>query len=68
MSIPDVEEGYISLDDAAAYLNIKSVTLRKWIKNKEDLPARKVGRLWKFKKSELDAWVKSGKSASDHFD
>lgn len=67
MNTPDVEEGYISLDDAAAYLNIKPVTLRKWIKNKENLPARKVGRLWKFKRSELDTWVKSGKSASGHF-
>lgn len=58
-----IEDKYISLEDAAAYLNIKPVTLRKWIKVKEDIPAHQIGRLWKFKKSELDEWVKSGKSA-----
>ena len=56
-------DNYISLEEAAEYLNIKPVTLRKWIKQKTDLPAHQIGRLWKFKRSELDAWVKSGKSA-----
>lgn len=54
---------WISLEEAAAYLGIKECTLREWIKKRSDLPAHKMGRLWKFKYSELDAWVKSGKSA-----
>ena len=58
------DDNYISLEDAAEYLNIKPVTLRKWIKQKTDLPAHHIGRLWKFKRSELDAWVNSGKSAT----
>ena len=58
------DDNYISLEDAAEYLNIKPVTLRKWIKQKTDLPAHPIGRLWKFKRSELDAWVNSGKSAT----
>lgn len=29
------EDNYISLEDAATYLNIKPVTLRKWIKQRE---------------------------------
>ncbi|WRK55856.1 hypothetical protein SD457_10550 [Coprobacillaceae bacterium CR2/5/TPMF4] len=29
------------------------------------MPAHKIGRKWKFKCSELDIWVKSGKSAID---
>ena len=58
-----MDDNYISLEEAAEYLNIKPVTLRKWIKQKTDLPAHQIGRLWKFKRSELDAWVKSGKSA-----
>lgn len=57
------DESYISLENAAEYLNVKSVTLRKWIKQKESLPAHQIGRLWKFKRSELDAWVNSGESA-----
>lgn len=58
-----IDDNYISLEDAAEYLNIKPVTLRKWIRQKEDLPAHQIGKLWKFKKSELDEWVNSGKSA-----
>lgn len=59
------EENYISIDEAAAYLDVKTVTLRNWIKRKSDIPAHRVGKLWKFKRSELDEWIKSGKSAMD---
>ena len=55
-------DNYISIDEAAEYLGIKTVTIRNWIK-KEMVPAHKVGKLWKFERSELDEWVKSGKSA-----
>ena len=34
-----------------------------WIKKENGIPAHKIGKLWKFKKSELDEWVISGKSA-----
>jgi excisionase family DNA binding protein len=58
-----LEDNYISIEEAAVYLGIKAVTLRNWIKIKTDLPAHKIGKQWKFKKTELDEWVKSGKSA-----
>ena len=60
-----INDNYISIDDAAAYLGIKTVTLRNWIKKDKHLPAHKIGKLWKFKRSELDVWVKSGKSAME---
>lgn len=59
----ELSDNYISIDEAAEYLGIKTVTLRNWIKKDESLPAHKIGKLWKFKKSEIDEWVKSGKSA-----
>lgn len=62
------EENYISIDEAAAYLDIKTVTLRNWIKKKSDIPAHRVGKLWKFKRSELDEWIKSGKSGKSAMD
>lgn len=38
-------EKYISLDKAAEYLGIKSVTLRRCIRNpKNEVPAHKIGR------------------------
>lgn len=59
----NLNDNYISIDEAAEYLGIKTVTLRNWIKKDEQIPAHKIGKLWKFKRSELDAWVKSGESA-----
>ena len=57
-----LNDNWISILDAASYLGVKVVTLRKWIKENK-IPAHKIGKLWKFKKSELDEWVESGQSA-----
>ena len=55
-------ENWVSLEEAATHLGVTKDTIRNWIK-KTDIPAHKIGKLWKFKLSELDLWVKSGKSA-----
>lgn len=60
--IDNINENWISITDAAEHLGVTKDSIRKWIK-KTDIPAHKIGKLWKFKKSELDEWVKSGKSA-----
>ena len=62
----NINDKWISIEEAAEYLGIKPVTLRGWIGNKKHgRPANKIGKQWKFKVSELDEWVKSGKSAID---
>lgn len=59
-----MEDKWIGIEEAADYLEIKPVTLRSWIRNeKKGLPAQKIGKQWKFKKAELDEWIKSGESA-----
>lgn len=59
-----MRDKWIGLEEAADYLDVKPVTLRSWIRNnKEGFPSHKIGKQWKFKKSELDEWVRSGKSA-----
>ncbi len=59
-----MEDRWMGLDSAAQYLDVNKDTVRNWIK-KTDIPAHKVGKLWKFKQSELDEWIKSGRSAID---
>ena len=54
---------WINIDEAAEYLGVKPGTIRAWIRNNKGVQAHKIGKQWKFKCSELDAWVKSGKSA-----
>ena len=58
-----ISNNWISIDEAAAYLGVKPVTIRDWIRKEKGIPAHKIGKQWKFKISELDAWVKSGQSA-----
>ena len=59
------EEGWISTNEATEYLGVKPATIRDWIRKGKDIPRKKVGMLWKFKLSELEEWVSSGKSAID---
>lgn len=60
INIPDK---WISIEYAAEYLDVSQDTIRNWIKKESGIPAHKIGKQWKFKLSELDEWVKSGKSA-----
>ena len=60
-----VNDNWINIDEAATYLGVKSVTVRDWIRKDKGIAAHKIGKQWKFKVSELDAWVKSGKSAME---
>lgn len=57
----NVNEKWMSIDDAAEHLGVKAVTIRGWIRKGKDIPAHKIGKQWKFKFSELDAWVKAAK-------
>ncbi|WP_313983333.1 helix-turn-helix domain-containing protein [uncultured Solobacterium sp.] len=57
------DDRWISIEEAGIYLGVNKDTIRNWIKKENGIPAHKIGKLWKFKKSELDAWIKSGDSA-----
>ena len=54
-----MEDRWLSVDEIAAYLGIKRDTVYKWV-DREDVPAHKVGRLWKFRRPEIDHWVRRG--------
>jgi len=54
-----MEDRWLSVDEIAAYLGIKRDTVYKWISEKQ-MPAHRMGRLWKFRKDEVDEWVKTG--------
>ena len=58
-------DNWINIDEAAEYLGVNKDSIRNWIKRSTEIPAHKIGKQWKFKKSELDEWVKSGKSSLD---
>ena len=57
-----MKERWLSVAEIAAHLGVNPDTIYKWIERKQ-LPAHKVGRLWKFTASEVDQWVRAGKVA-----
>ena len=53
------QDRWFSVEEIAVHLGIKQDTVYKWVAKKH-MPAHRVGRLLKFDKAEIDAWVKSG--------
>ena len=58
-----MNDRYLSVAEICTYLGIKRDTVYKWISKKE-LPAHRVGKLWKFKVGEVDKWVKSNSNTN----
>lgn len=54
-----VEDRWLSVEEICKYLGVSNDTIYKWI-DKKKMPAHRMGRLWKFKISEVDSWVKAG--------
>ena len=57
-----MQERWLSVDEIAAHMGVNPDTVYKWIERKK-LPAHKMGRLWKFKATEVDQWVRLGRAA-----
>ena len=57
-------ENWVSMSKITEYLDVSRETILQWITSRQ-MPAHKVGRLWKFKISEVDEWIRSGSAADD---
>ena len=57
----------LNIDEAAELLGVSIKTFNK-VLHSQNLPARKIGREWKFSRSALIAWVGSGNSAAFYRD
>ena len=58
------EERWLSVEEIAAHLGISKETVYRWL-DRGKVPAHRVGRLWKFKASEVDEWVVRGEAADE---
>jgi len=59
-----MNEPWISVEQIAEHLGVTRDSIYRWIDAK-GLPAHKIGRLWKFKVSEVDDWVRHGEVRDD---
>ena len=57
-------EPWSSVDEVAKHLGVAQDSIYRWIEAR-NLPAHKIGRLWKFKLSEVDGWVRTGGAEGD---
>jgi excisionase family DNA binding protein len=55
---------WLSVEDIAEHLGVSKDTIYAWIA-KRKMPAHRVGRLWKFQRVEIDAWVKAGGTSDE---
>ncbi|MBL6992048.1 MAG: helix-turn-helix domain-containing protein [Bacteriovoracaceae bacterium] len=52
-------EKWLSVEQIADHLGVSKETVYRWLEKKK-IPANRVGRLWKFKASEVDEWIRAG--------
>ncbi len=54
-----MQDRWLSVDEIAEYLGVSKDTVYAWVTRK-DMPGHRVGRFWKFKRAEVDDWVRAG--------
>jgi excisionase family DNA binding protein len=59
-----MNERWFSVEEIADHLGVSRDTVYGWITTRE-MPAHRVGRLWKFQTSEVDDWVRRGRAADE---
>ena len=60
-------EPSVSVEDVAKHLGVARNSVCRWIDGC-GLPAHKIARLWKFKGTQVDEWVRAGGTAAHEAD
>ena len=64
MAVIGQEDRWLAVDEICQYLGVSNDTIYRWISQAE-MPAHRMGRLWKFKKEQVDEWVQAGGASGD---
>ena len=59
-----MSEPWVSAEEIAVHLRVTKDTVYSGIADKA-MPAHKIGRLWKFQASEVDGWVRRGRTVAE---
>lgn len=57
-------EPWYSVEDISRHLGVSKETIYRWLE-KHKIPAHRMGKLWKFKPSEVDRWILDGGAKSN---
>lgn len=55
------DDHFMTLKEIAEYLHMKERTIYKWAQE-GSIPASKLGSTWRFRRSEIDAWIEMHKN------
>ncbi len=60
----EVAEPWLDVEDIATHLKVSVPTIYRWIESQK-IPCHRLGKLWRFKASEVDKWlIEGGANAS----
>jgi len=54
------EKRLLTIDEVAEFLHMNPMTVYSWVKDGK-IPAFKIGKVWRFRKTEIDEWLKKQK-------
>lgn len=57
-----MDDRWLSVEEIAEYLGVSKDAVYTWVSSK-CLPGHRIGRFWKFKRDEVDEWVRTGQAA-----
>ena len=60
-----MEDDILTIEEVAKYLRVSDRTVYDWAQ-KGEIPAGKIGTVWRFKKSEVEKWVNERLSSSSN--
>jgi len=61
------KEHWVNIEEVASHLGVTKDSIYRWVEKKR-FPAHRVGRLLRFKLSEVDEWVKRGGGVTEQGD
>ena len=61
--IAEATQAFLTTDEVLAYLKVKARTFYRLVKAGE-LPAIRVGRQWRVRRTDLDAWLETQRPAN----
>ena len=59
----EMEDRWLSVDGIVEYIGVSRDTIYSWLREGK-MPCHRAGHLWKFKRAEVDQWLRAGEAAN----